>query len=64
MKRDRSGDPVTQAEREAAARRIRCPKCNAQPHFSCRRLTARRVISLKRPHRERLDAVAQTTKED
>lgn len=42
-------------ERDQLARKIRCPKCRAQPYFACTR-AAVRVTYLKRPHRERVDA--------
>lgn len=43
-------------ERKALARQIRCPKCHSQPHFACKRYKGIHPVSLKTPHRERIDA--------
>jgi hypothetical protein len=50
---------MTKAERELAARKHRCPKCNAQPYFSCVRYKGIRPISLKSPHPERIKLVPE-----
>lgn len=45
------------AAENAAAKRVRCPVCNAQPGFSCRKarsLKDARLVMLKRPHRQRI----------
>lgn len=54
---------MTAAE-ESAAKRVKCPVCNAQPNFSCRRarsLSDARLVMLKRPHAQR---VASAKKEN
>lgn len=46
------------AEKKAAARKVRCPRCNAQPNFSCKRYTKTKLIFLKAPHAERISAAS------
>lgn len=51
------------AAEEAAAKRVQCPVCNAQPGFSCRRgrsMNDARLVMLKRPHAQRLAAVKES----
>jgi hypothetical protein len=50
---------MTKAEREQAARKHRCPNCNAQPYFSCVRYKGIRPVSLKHPHAERTELVKE-----
>jgi hypothetical protein len=50
---------VTKSEREQAARKYRCPKCNAQPHFNCVRYKGIKPVSLAHPHSERTELVEE-----
>lgn len=45
---------MSTAEEKSAARKVRCPRCNAQPFFSCKRHTKTKLIFLKVPHAERI----------
>lgn len=53
---------ATTAE-ESAAKRVRCPMCNAQPGFSCRKsrsLKDARLVMLKKPHAQRVAAAKES----
>lgn len=47
------------AAEDSAAKRVRCPVCNAQPGFSCRRARSMkdaRLVMMKCPHAQRVAA--------
>jgi ribosomal protein S27AE len=46
----------TRFDMEGEARQHRCPRCGAQPYFSCR-TGAVRLTNLKHPHAERMALV-------
>lgn len=48
---------MNRAEKEAAARKLRCPKCNAQPYQACKQYTRTKLKFLAHPHADRVALV-------